>query len=84
MNPAVAVAVSSAVAVLIASGARGDGDPPVQGNPSVSDSRHDTSPPLRDIPPAERKPGFVIHEVKPIPRPHRKAAQKPKRSKTPR
>ena len=74
------VAVSTAVAVLVAVGGKGAADPPVQRNPEVSDGRHDTSPPLRDIPPAARKPGHIVHEVKPIPRPHRKAtkAKKPR------
>jgi hypothetical protein len=49
-----------------------DGGPPVKRGPDVSESQqHDTSPPLRDIPPAKRKPGKKVHPVKPIPRPHK-------------
>lgn len=50
------------------SGTGGTG-PDVQQGPEVSGSRNDTSPPLRDIPPAKNPPGKRIHEVKPIPRP---------------
>ena len=47
----------------------GEEQPPVQRNPQVGESRSDTSPPLRDIPPAPRQPGHRVHEVKPVPRP---------------
>ncbi len=53
----------------------GGGEPaPVQHGPEVSESKHDSSPPLREIPPATRKPGKRVHPVKRIPRP----APKPK------
>ncbi len=45
-------------------------EPPVQRNPEVGEAQHDSSPPLRDIPPAPHTPGQRVHEVKPIP--HRK------------
>jgi hypothetical protein len=44
-------------------------DAPVQRNPDVSEAQHDTSPPLREIPPAEHKPGTRVHPVLPVPRP---------------
>lgn len=56
--------------------ARCEGDPDggsdyrEQRGPEVSEGRHDSSPPLRDIPPAPRQTGHRVHEVKPIPRPH--------------
>ena len=63
---------SSALALLIA-GPPGDGGvdgvEEVQRGPEVSEARHDTSRPLRDLPPAERKPGQRVHAVKPLPRP---------------
>ncbi|HEY6908516.1 MAG TPA: hypothetical protein VI356_04045 [Myxococcales bacterium] len=43
--------------------------PPVDRNPEVGESRHDISPPLRDIPPAKRRKGHRVHPVKPLPRP---------------
>jgi hypothetical protein len=43
--------------------------PPVQKDPEVGESRHDISPPLRDIPPAEPQKGLRVHPVKPVPRP---------------
>lgn len=43
--------------------------PPVTRNPEVGESRHDISPPLRDIPPAKRRKGHRVHPVKPLPRP---------------
>ena len=46
----------------------------MQHGPEVSESKHDSSPPLREIPPATRKPGKRVHPVKRIPRP----APKPK------
>lgn len=45
------------------------GAPPVQTNPEVGESQHDTSPPLREIPPAKREPGKRVHPVRRIPRP---------------
>jgi len=36
----------------------------------VTGSQSDTSPPLRDIPPAKRQEEKRIHPVKPLPRPH--------------
>ena len=47
----------------------GDESPPVQRGPQVGESRHDTSPPLRDIPPVPHPPGQRVHTVKPLPRP---------------
>jgi hypothetical protein len=48
----------------------GSKEPPVQRNPDVSEAQHDTSPPLRDIPPAQRQPGPPrVIPVKPLPRP---------------
>jgi hypothetical protein len=46
------------------------GTPPtkVQG-PEVTGSQSDSSPPLRDIPPAKRQEGHRVHPVKPLPRP---------------
>jgi len=43
--------------------------PEVQRGAEVSGSRSDTSPPLRDLPPAPRRPGRRVHPVKPLPRP---------------
>jgi hypothetical protein len=46
------------------------GSPPEQKQgPDVSESRSDSSPPLRDIPPAKREEGHKVHSVKPLPRP---------------
>jgi hypothetical protein len=46
----------------------GPKEPPVQRNPDVSESQHDSSPPLREIPPAPHKPGPPrVIPVKPIP-----------------
>jgi hypothetical protein len=45
------------------------GSPPVQTNPEVGESQHDSSPPLRDIPPAKREPGQRVHPLRRIPRP---------------
>jgi hypothetical protein len=45
------------------------GEPPVTRNPEVGESRHDISPPLRDIPPAKRRKGHRVHPVNPLPRP---------------
>jgi hypothetical protein len=45
------------------------GEPPVQKEPEVGESRHDISPPLREIPPAEPQKGLRVHPVKPVPRP---------------
>lgn len=47
----------------------GEEQPSVQRNPQVGESRSDTSPPLRDIPPVPHQPGQRVHEVKPVPRP---------------
>lgn len=43
----------------------------VQRGAQVGGSRRAATPPLRDIVPVPEKPGHVIHEVKPVPRPHR-------------
>jgi len=43
-------------------------EPKVERGPKVSASRSSTSPPLREIPPAERKPGLRVIPVKPLPR----------------
>jgi hypothetical protein len=65
-----ALGLASLAALTAAAGADGGPDePPVQRNPQVGESRHDSSPPLREIPPAPRQPGVRVHEVKPIPRP---------------
>ncbi|HEY2028129.1 MAG TPA: hypothetical protein VGH20_02880 [Myxococcales bacterium] len=45
------------------------GSPPVQTNPEVGESHHDSSPPLTEIPPAKRAPGQRVHPVRRIPRP---------------
>jgi hypothetical protein len=63
------VAEAVALAMLCQGPDGGTPEPPVQRNPEVGEAQHDTSPPLRDIPPAPRKPGYRVHEVKPIPRP---------------
>lgn len=42
---------------------------PVQRGPEVSGAVHDSSPPLREIPPAPSQPGKRVHPVKRIPRP---------------
>lgn len=64
----------SALALLIAcnaaDGGVDDGGPPVQRNPEVTnEERHDTSRPVREIPPQPHPPGHRVHEVKRIPRP---------------
>jgi len=41
----------------------------VQRNPEVGESKHDTSPPLRDLPPLKEAPGPRVHPVLPLPRP---------------
>jgi hypothetical protein len=57
-------------ATLFTAAGGGSGEPvPVQREPQVTGSRHDSSKPLRDLPPAERKPGKRVHPVKRIPRP---------------
>jgi hypothetical protein len=43
--------------------------PPEQHGPEVTGSQSDSSPPLRDIPPAKRQEGQRVHPVKPVPRP---------------
>ena len=43
-------------------------EPKVERGPKVSGSRSSTSPPLREIPPAEPKPGLRVIPVKPLPR----------------
>lgn len=59
------IPVLAAMALGLAEG----GEPPVKKGPEVSEGHHDTSRPLREIPPAKRKPGRKIHRVKPLPRP---------------
>ena len=55
---------------LLAAADGGGGEPvPVQRGPEVTGSKHDSSQPLREIPPATRKPGKRVHPVKRIPRP---------------
>ena len=65
--------VGSALALVLAGpgtdGGADEKDSVVQRSPEVSGGHHDTSPPLRDLPPAERKPGHRVHEVKMLPRP---------------
>jgi hypothetical protein len=59
-----------AEALALALACQGDAKgPPVQTNPEVGESRHDSSPPLKDIPPAKRMPGKRVHPVRRIPRP---------------
>ncbi len=58
---------------LTASACESDaGTPPPekQQGPEVTGSQSDSSPPLRDIPPAKRQEGKRVHPVKPLPRPH--------------
>jgi hypothetical protein len=57
--------------VLSTTACDGDaGSPPEQKQGAeVSESRSDSSPPLRDIPPAKRQEGQKVHSVKPLPRP---------------
>jgi hypothetical protein len=55
-----------ALAVLCQDG--GTPDPKVERNPDVGESRHDTSPPLTEIPPVPHPPGKRVHPVLPIPR----------------
>ncbi len=58
-----------AIAVLCQDG--GSTEPPVQRNPDVGESRHDTSPPLTQIPLPPRPPGPPrVHPVLPVPRHH--------------
>ena len=53
------------------------GQPPVQRGPEVSEGHGGSpSPPLRDLPPATRRPGHRVHRVLPLPRP--KPANEPK------
>lgn len=64
---------------LVLAGATGDGGVDdsgslVQRGAQVGGSRRAVTPPLRDIVPVPEKPGYVVHEVKPVPRPHRDAA----------
>ncbi|MFT3913771.1 MAG: hypothetical protein QM704_06585 [Anaeromyxobacteraceae bacterium] len=42
---------------------------PVQRGAEVGGSRHDASPPLRELPPAARRKERRVHPVKPLPRP---------------
>jgi hypothetical protein len=58
-----------------------DAGTPVQTNPEVGESEHDSSPPLRDIPPAKRAPGKRVHPVRRIPRPPSDAGQPPEENK---
>lgn len=68
----------SVLALVVVASADGSDKPPEQKNPEVSESKHDTSPPLRDIPPAKRLPGQRVHPVRPIPRPRPDAGPKKK------
>ncbi len=73
MHPLVGILCAPLLASAPADG--GGWEPaPVQRGPEVSESKHDSSPPLREIPAAMRKPGKRVHPVKRIPRP----APKPK------
>jgi hypothetical protein len=65
-------------ALLALADAPGDAVPPPRRGPDVSGSRHDTSPPLREIPPARRHRGKKVHPVKPLPRPPPEPGEKPK------
>jgi hypothetical protein len=60
------------LAALLAMSDAGKGTPqePVQTGPEVSGSRSDSSPPLREIPPADPQPGQRVHPWRRIPRPH--------------
>ena len=64
--------LGSTLLTLCASACQSDGGSPpeakVERGPEVSGSQSDTSPPLREIPPAERKPGLRVIPVKPLPR----------------
>jgi len=64
----------AALSILITATAACESDggspPPEQKGPEVTGSQSDTSPPLRDIPPAKRQEGKRVHPVKPLPRPH--------------
>ena len=66
---------AAVLSALLASGLPDAGtkepeQPPVQRGPEVSEGRSGPpSPPLRDIPPARRRPGKRVHRVLPIPRP---------------
>ena len=67
--PRMVTIAAEVLALAVLSQDAGTPEPPVQRDPEVSESRHDSSPPLRDIPPAPQRPGKRIHEVKPLPRP---------------
>ncbi len=41
----------------------------MQRNPEVGTAHNDSSPPLREMPPARRKKGKRVHPVKQIPHP---------------
>ena len=60
---------AAAIAAALHCQVGGPSEPPVQRNPEVGESRHDTSPPLRDLPPAQEQPGKRVHPVLPLPRP---------------
>jgi hypothetical protein len=60
---------AAAIAAALQGQDGGPPAPPVQRNPEVGESRHDTSPPLRDLPPAQERPGKRVHPVLPLPRP---------------
>ncbi len=64
-------AMSAWTASLLAAAAlaQDGGSPPVQRNPEVGTAHNDSSPPLREMPPARRKKGKRVHPVKPIPHP---------------
>jgi hypothetical protein len=64
-----AMSVWTASLLAVAALAQDGGSPPVQRNPEVGTAHNDSSPPLREIPPAKRKKGKRVHPVKPIPRP---------------
>jgi hypothetical protein len=67
-----AFALAFLVACEAGDGGVDESESVVQRNPDVStDERHGTSQPVRDIPPQPHPPGQKVHEVKPIPRPHR-------------
>jgi hypothetical protein len=62
------VALSLALTATAACESDG-GTPPGQKGPEVTGSQSDSSPPLRDIPPAKRQEEKRVHPVKPLPRP---------------
>jgi hypothetical protein len=56
-------------AALLNANCQTDGGEPKKQGAQVSDAKHDSSPPLTEIPPAKEKEGQRVHPVKPLPRP---------------